>query len=52
MLRRQGVDVKGLVKADPIKEETLPYIDCSGDLQVSIFASLLMEKGNKNINTW
>lgn len=44
MLKRQGVDVKGLVKADPVKEEPLPYIDCTGDLQVSIFASALMEK--------
>ncbi|KAK4774587.1 hypothetical protein SAY86_009522 [Trapa natans] len=34
MLRRQGVDVKGLVKSDPVIEEPLPYIDCTGDLQV------------------
>ncbi|PKI54831.1 hypothetical protein CRG98_024782 [Punica granatum] len=34
MLRRQGVNVKGLVKSEPAKEEPQPYIDCTGDLQV------------------
>ncbi|KAK1417102.1 hypothetical protein QVD17_26224 [Tagetes erecta] len=37
LLRRQGVDVKGLVKAAPKQEEEeepQPYIDCSGNLQV------------------
>ncbi|KAL8235073.1 hypothetical protein R6Q59_021173 [Mikania micrantha] len=37
LLKRQGVDVKGLVKAAPKKEqeeEPQPYIDCSGNLQV------------------
>lgn len=35
MLKRQGVDVKGLMKEeDPVKEEAEPHIDCTGDLQV------------------
>ncbi|XP_051150552.1 villin-4-like isoform X1 [Andrographis paniculata] len=35
MLRRQGVDVKGLVKDEaPIEEDDDPHIDCAGDLQV------------------
>ncbi|WOG96873.1 hypothetical protein DCAR_0416211 [Daucus carota subsp. sativus] len=35
MLKRQGVDVKGLTKEeDPAKEDTEPNIDCTGDLQV------------------
>ncbi|ONI27342.1 hypothetical protein PRUPE_1G081400 [Prunus persica] len=34
LLKRQGVDVKGLLKADPVKEEPQPYIDCTGNLQV------------------
>ncbi|XP_024637641.1 villin-4 [Medicago truncatula] len=34
LLKRQGLDVKGLVKADPVKEEPQPYIDCTGHLQV------------------
>ncbi|EPS72001.1 hypothetical protein M569_02755 [Genlisea aurea] len=34
LLRRQGVDVKGLVKTDSPKAEPQPYIDCTGDLQV------------------
>ncbi|CAL0301513.1 unnamed protein product [Lupinus luteus] len=34
LLKRQGVNVKGLLKADPIKEEPQPYIDCTGHLQV------------------
>lgn len=45
MLKRQGVNVKGLLKADPIKEEPQPNIDCTGDLQVSMLTSLLIEKG-------
>ncbi|XP_057422444.1 villin-4-like [Lotus japonicus] len=34
LLKRQGLDVKGLVKADPVKEEPQPFIDCTGHLQV------------------
>ncbi|CAL5025587.1 unnamed protein product [Urochloa decumbens] len=34
LLKRQGLDVKGLMKADPVKEEPQPYIDCTGHLQV------------------
>ncbi|KAK4760176.1 hypothetical protein SAY87_023307 [Trapa incisa] len=34
MLKLQGVDVKGLLKAEPMKEEPQPNIDCTGDLQV------------------
>ncbi|XP_057987950.1 villin-4 isoform X2 [Hevea brasiliensis] len=34
LLRRQGVNVKGLVKAAPAKEEPQPYIDVTGNLQV------------------
>ncbi|GMH03158.1 hypothetical protein Nepgr_004997 [Nepenthes gracilis] len=33
-LKRQGVHVKGLLKAAPIKEEPQPHIDCTGNLQV------------------
>ncbi|GLT97473.1 hypothetical protein SLE2022_150350 [Rubroshorea leprosula] len=35
LLKRQGVNVKGLLKAAPAKEEeSQPYIDCTGNLQV------------------
>ncbi|KAG8372323.1 hypothetical protein BUALT_Bualt12G0054200 [Buddleja alternifolia] len=34
LLKRQGVNVKGLLKADSPKDEPQPYIDCTGDLQV------------------
>ncbi|EOY31935.1 Villin 4 isoform 2 [Theobroma cacao] len=34
LLQRQGVNVKGLLKAAPVKEEPQPYIDCTGNLQV------------------
>ncbi|XP_027066759.1 villin-4-like [Coffea arabica] len=34
LLKRQGVNVKGLLKATPPKEEPQPYIDCTGNLQV------------------
>lgn len=34
LLKRQGVNVKGLLKADPVKEEPQPYIDCTGNLLV------------------
>ncbi|KAI3446627.1 hypothetical protein Pfo_003292 [Paulownia fortunei] len=34
LLKRQGVNVKGLLKAETPKEEPQPYIDCTGDLQV------------------
>ncbi|WCJ19622.1 villin putative [Euphorbia peplus] len=35
MLKRQGVNVKGLVKTAPVKEEPEPYIDVTGNLQVA-----------------
>ncbi|KAJ4830498.1 Villin-4 [Turnera subulata] len=34
LLQRQGVNVKGLLKSAPVKEEPQPYIDVTGDLQV------------------
>ncbi|KAL2482931.1 Villin-4 [Forsythia ovata] len=34
LLKRQGVNVKGLLKADSPKEEPQPHIDCTGNLQV------------------
>lgn len=34
LLKRQGVNVKGLLKSDAVKEEPQPYIDCTGNLQV------------------
>ncbi|XP_058723366.1 villin-4-like [Vicia villosa] len=34
LLKRQGVNVKGLLKADAVKEEPQPHIDCTGHLQV------------------
>ncbi|CAK7337538.1 unnamed protein product [Dovyalis caffra] len=34
LLRRQGVNVKGLLKTAPVKEEPQPYIDVTGNLQV------------------
>ncbi|KAI7748735.1 hypothetical protein M8C21_015896 [Ambrosia artemisiifolia] len=34
LLKRQGVNVRGLLKAAPAKEEPQPYIDCTGHLQV------------------
>ncbi|KAK6942445.1 Gelsolin-like domain, partial [Dillenia turbinata] len=34
LLKRQGLNVKGLLKAAPAKEEPQPYIDCTGNLQV------------------
>jgi len=34
LLKRQGLNVKGLMKAAPAKEELQPYIDCTGSLQV------------------
>ncbi|BAF15698.1 villin-4 [Oryza sativa Japonica Group] len=34
LLRSQGLDVKGLMKAAPEEEEPQPYIDCTGHLQV------------------
>lgn len=40
LLKRQGLDVKGLVKATPKQddeEEPQPYIDCSGTLQVLLY---------------
>ncbi|XP_027922178.1 villin-4 isoform X2 [Vigna unguiculata] len=34
LLKRQGLDVKGLLKSEPVKEEPQAYIDCTGHLQV------------------
>jgi len=34
LLRRQGVNVNGLLKTAPVKEEPQPYIDVTGNLQV------------------
>ncbi|KAJ8750741.1 hypothetical protein K2173_015922 [Erythroxylum novogranatense] len=34
LLKRQGVNVKGLLKAAPVKEEPQPYIDVTGNLQI------------------
>ncbi|KAG8367730.1 hypothetical protein BUALT_Bualt16G0103300 [Buddleja alternifolia] len=35
LLKRQGINVKGLLKAEsPKEEEPQPYIDCTGDLKV------------------
>ncbi|PWZ36575.1 Villin-4 [Zea mays] len=34
LLKSQGLDVKGLMKTAPVKEEPRPYIDCTGHLQV------------------
>ncbi|KAL9224572.1 hypothetical protein vseg_000593 [Gypsophila vaccaria] len=34
LLKRQGVNVRGLVKAAPAADEPQPYIDCTGNLQV------------------
>ncbi|CAL0330338.1 unnamed protein product [Lupinus luteus] len=33
-LKRQGLDVKGLLKTEPEKEEPEAYIDCTGNLRV------------------
>ncbi|KAL0359761.1 UNVERIFIED_CONTAM: Villin-4 [Sesamum angustifolium] len=41
LLKRQGVNVKGLVKAESPKAEPEPHIDCTGDLQMSIVSLLL-----------
>ncbi|KAE8710363.1 Villin-4 [Hibiscus syriacus] len=34
LLQRQGLNVKGLLKVDPVKEEPEEHIDCTGQLQV------------------
>ncbi|CAN6450893.1 unnamed protein product [Victoria cruziana] len=34
LLKRQGFNVKGLMKAAPVKEEPEAFIDCTGNLQV------------------
>ncbi|KAL6532833.1 Villin-4 [Orobanche gracilis] len=34
LLKRQGIDVKGLLKAETHKEENQLFIDCTGDLKV------------------
>lgn len=41
LLKSQGLDVKGLMKATPVKEEPQPYIDCTGHLQVLSFPTLI-----------
>ena len=41
LLKRQGVNVKGLVKAAPPKDELQIYIDCTGNLQVLYKSSSL-----------
>ncbi|KAL9686046.1 hypothetical protein QQ045_023501 [Rhodiola kirilowii] len=34
LLKRQGLNVRGLIKAAPAREEPKPHIDCTGNLQV------------------
>eukprot|EP00252_Welwitschia_mirabilis_P024171 TRINITY_DN7065_c0_g1_i1.p1 TRINITY_DN7065_c0_g1~~TRINITY_DN7065_c0_g1_i1.p1 ORF type:complete len:1024 (+),score=247.76 TRINITY_DN7065_c0_g1_i1:394-3465(+) len=34
MLKRQGLNVRGILKAAPVKEENQAFIDCTGNLQV------------------
>ena len=34
LLRRHGVNVKGLLKTAPAEEEPQPYIDVTGNVQV------------------
>ncbi|XBI33333.1 hypothetical protein VPH35_056674 [Triticum aestivum] len=34
LLKRQGFNVKAVAKSAPVKEEPLPQIDCTGNLQV------------------
>ncbi|KAL2456607.1 Adenosine 3'-phospho 5'-phosphosulfate transporter [Forsythia ovata] len=34
LLKRHGVNVKGLLKVDSPNEEPQPHIDCTGNLQV------------------
>ncbi|WVZ54878.1 hypothetical protein U9M48_005621 [Paspalum notatum var. saurae] len=34
LFKHRGLNVKGLVKAAPVKEESQSYIDCTGNLQV------------------
>ena len=43
LLKSQGLDVKGLMKAAPVKEEEEPepYIDCTGHLQVLVLLTLI-----------
>ena len=50
LLKRQGVNVKGLLKADPIKEEPQPYIDCTGNLQVWLLKLLQLFYENESVN--
>lgn len=35
LLQRQGLNVKGLLKAAPAEEEPQAHIDCTGNLQVT-----------------
>ncbi|KAM0907642.1 hypothetical protein ACQ4PT_015983 [Festuca glaucescens] len=37
LLKRQGFNAKGITKAAPVKEEPLPQIDCTGNLQVRLY---------------
>lgn len=39
LLKRQGVNVKGLLKVEPVKEEPQPHIDCTGHLQVFLWTN-------------
>ncbi|XP_031107694.1 villin-4-like [Ipomoea triloba] len=51
LLKRQGVNVKGLMKAAPPKEEPQPYIDCTGNLQVwrvNAQQKMLLEASNQS----
>lgn len=41
LLKSQGLDVKGLMRAAPVKEELEPYIDCTGHLQVLFLLTLI-----------
>ncbi|KAJ1697999.1 hypothetical protein LUZ63_006511 [Rhynchospora breviuscula] len=34
LLKKQGLNVKGLMKTTPTKEEPQPFIDCTGNLEV------------------
>jgi hypothetical protein len=42
LLKSQGLDVKGLMKVAPVKEELQPYIDCTGHLQVLSFPTCIV----------
>lgn len=41
--------MKGLLKADPVKEEPQPYIDCTGNLQVfKVMPMIIYQSGLLN----